>query len=93
MREFYSDFSPVAALLGEMTSNEKAPTVEPADAPLCLVSRFHDNIYLLLCNVPIGCLPHVKQALSALLGVVYGIRLKWEPHSKYVTWGEGKISK
>ena len=85
VREFYSDFSPVATLLGEMMSNEKAPTVEPVDAPLCLVSRFRDNTYLLLCNVPIGCLPQVKQALSALLIVVYGRRLKWEPHGKYVT--------
>ena len=84
VREFYSDFSPVAALLGEMLSNEEAPTVEPGDSPLCLISRFRNNIYLLLCNVPTSCLPQVKQAPSALLRVVYGIRLKWEPHGAYV---------
>ena len=93
VREFYSDFSPVAALLGEMLSNERAPTVQPFDAPLCLISRFRDNIYLLLCNVPADSLPQVKQALSALLRVVYGIQLKWELHGEYVTWGEGKVSK
>ena len=76
VREFHSDFSPVAALLGETLSNEQVPTVQPVDAPLCLISRFRDNIYLLLCNVPAQSLPQVKQALSALLRVMYGIRLK-----------------
>ena len=50
VREFYSDFAPVAALLGEMLSNERVPTVQPVDTPLCLISRFRDNIYLLLCK-------------------------------------------
>ena len=85
MHEFYSDFSPLVALLGEMLSNERAPTVQPVDAPLCLISGFRDNIYLLLCNVPADSLPRVKQALSALLKVVYGIRLKCELHGEYVT--------
>ena len=44
VREFYSDFSPLAALLGAMLSNEQVPTVEPVDSPLCLISRFRDNI-------------------------------------------------
>ena len=70
VREFYSDFSPVAALVEEMLSNEKAPMVEPVDASLCRISRIRNNIYLLLCNVPIGSLPQVKQALGALLKVV-----------------------
>ena len=73
VRDVYLDFSPVAALLEEMVSNETAPTVEPVDAPLCLISRFRDNLFLLLCNVPISCLPQVTQALCAFLRVIYGI--------------------
>ena len=92
VREFYFDFSPVSALLGEMLSNERTPTVQTVDAPLCLISRFRDNSYLLLCNVPANSLPQVMQALCALLRVIYAIRLKWELHGEYVTRGDGKVS-
>ena len=83
VQEFYSNFSPVAALVGEMLINEAEPTLKPVDDPLCLISRIRDNIYLLPCNVEAENLLQVKQALASLLRVIYGI----------VTWGEGKISK
>ena len=45
------------------------------------------------CLVPDKLNSLLRVVLRALLRVVYGIRLKWDPHGEYITWGEGKISK
>ena len=80
VREFYSDFSPVASLVGEMLTNEAMQPAQPVDDPLCLISQLCDNIYLLLCNVPSSDLPDFKQALASLLRVICGIKRNWELH-------------
>ena len=54
VREFHFDFSP---LVGEMLANEAAPTLQPVYDPLCLISRFCDNIYLLLRHIQTDSLP------------------------------------
>ena len=81
-----------SSLIGEILMNELVQPAHPVSDPLRLISRFRDNICLLLCSVPTTSLCEVKQALAVLLSVVYGIKLKWEPHGNFVAWGERKVS-
>ena len=32
----------------------------------------------------------MREALSVFLHLVYGVRLKWGPHTAVATWGEGR---
>ena len=49
------------------------------------------TIYLSYMNIASEHEPMVDKAISVLLGTLYGINLKWEPHTNMVTWGEGRL--
>ena len=59
--------------------------------PLVIISRYRDNIYICLANVPPSVSGAIAHAISILLHSIYGIRLKWEPHGDCYIWGEGSI--
>ena len=63
-RNFLQTLDPLQAVMGELPT--PAPWASPGDQtgnPLVLMSRYRDNIYLSLCNIP----PHVRtQVLHAL---------------------------
>ena len=59
--------------------------------PMVLFGRYRDNIYLSYMNIASEHEPMVDKAISVLLGTLYGINLKWEPHTNMVTWGEGRL--
>jgi len=59
--------------------------------PMILLSRYRDNIYFALANMPVDLRPSVRFGISDLLRFVYNIPLKWEPHGVAVAWGEGVV--
>ena len=78
-------------LLGNRFIKKNTQPVEPV--MVILMSRYRDNIYVLLINIDGELMPVVKTFVSSLLHYTYGIRLKWEPGSpNEVVWGEGRIT-
>ena len=59
--------------------------------PLELLSRLEDNLYIVCMHLPEGLRVIVREALSVLLHLVYGICLKWEAHVAMASWGKGCI--
>ena len=53
--------------------------------------RYVSDIFCIL-NAPTNLLPSLKNVLSLLLAMTYGIKLKWEPHDGNVVWGEGTLT-
>ena len=59
--------------------------------PMVLLSRYRDNIYVAMANVPDAILQFVRCSLPVLLRYVHNIPLKWEPHRTTVASGEGVL--
>ena len=90
-RTFLQTLDPLQAVMGELLT--PAPWASPGDQtgnPLVLMSRYRDNIYLSLCNIPPHVRTQVLHALQVMLRQIYGIPLKWEPHTDRVVWGEAQ---
>ena len=90
-RNFLQTLDPLQAVMGELLT--PAPWASPDDQtgnPLVLTSRYRDNIYLSLCNIPPHVRTQVLHALQVMLRQIYGIPLKWEPQTDRVVWGEAQ---
>ena len=107
-REFMQKFDCLQAVMGEVCTPEpwalpncNAPPSPgsplPTDAtdptPVVLFSRYRDNIYIASINVPSHLREDVRTAVAAVLGAIYKIPLKWEPHGECVVWGEAEVSR
>ena len=95
-RDFLSSIPLLPSVVGECL-HEKVSIPIPhtilCDVKIVLLSRYKDNVYICLINFPDTERTLVKHIISVLLGHVYGIKLKWEPHPSHcVTWGEGTIT-
>ena len=91
VRDFFLNCAPLRSVVGEILQ----PTTEgpePYPFPLVLVSRYRDNIYILVCGVHETEYPILRCALSALLAVLYGIKLKWEPEGAEAIWGISTVT-
>ena len=62
-----------------------------SDTPAIIISRFRDNVYIAVISINPVMIPGIKKAVMTLLNVLYGLPLKWEPHTEGVTWGEAFI--
>ena len=63
-----------------------------SDTPAVIISRFRDNVYIAVISINPVVIPRVKKAVMPLLVVLYGLPLKWEPHTEGVTWGEAFVN-
>ena len=54
--------------------------------------QYRDNIYICLLHFLDGEVPFTKEIISLLLGATNGIKLKWEPTSDHVVWGEATLN-
>ena len=92
VRNFFASPKPLEPLVAECSTSahehEMPPELRPNKHRLALLSRYRDNLYICLANVPDHESELVKMILASILKNVYGIPLKWENHSKDVTWGE-----
>ena len=93
VRTFFRPFKPVRAILPEIVWDEKTRTNSAdVDTPRLRISRFKDNLYIVLMSVPRHFQHFVREGVSVLLATVYGIAVKWEPDGNFVVWGEGRVS-
>ena len=90
VRSFSSRANLLDPLIGECSSCE-VPSME-LGPQMALLSSYRDNIYIGLANVSPNDLPMIKVFLSSFLKTVYGLPLKWEVHSEFVTWGEACVN-
>ena len=58
--------------------------------PVTVLTRYRDNIYIILLNIPHCMHDGILVALEAFLKGTYGIPLKWEPISVLTPWGISK---
>ena len=55
----------------------------------CRAAYLGPNIYICLANIPPHEIAFMKFFLASFLETVYGLPLKWEPHTMNVVWREG----
>ena len=92
LRDFFRDYNHLPGVVGELRRPpEGTPTPLPA-VPVILLSRFKDNLYVVCLHIPEHLQSLVREALCVFLHFVYGVRLKWEPHTAVATWGEGRLA-
>ena len=60
--------------------------------PLVIISRYRDNVYILVCGVHETEYPVLRCAISAFLSVLYGIKLQWGPNGAVAIWGIGTVT-
>ena len=83
---------PLAAECRTRTQGQEMPlALRPQKHRLALLSRYRDNVYISLANVPGHELELVKMILASILKNVFVLPLKWENHSDNVTLGEACI--
>ena len=61
------------------------------DCPRILLSRYRDNIYIMLTAIPPILEHDARIAIRAFLAAMYGIERQWEMHPEVTTWGEGQV--
>ena len=92
VRDFLRDVKPLYSIVSEIIADKgPQPRFVHDPFPLVIISRYRDNIYICLANVPPSASGAIAHAISILLHSIYGIRLKWEPHGDRYVWGEGSI--
>ena len=72
VRNFLRDYRPKYALVSECLRRNRPKGPVPR-TPFVLLSRYCDNVYYFFGTVPPSLLDVVKNAVSSLLHVVYGI--------------------
>ena len=96
--DFLKCYNPLLPVVGEILHPPNGDSVAlphvhgSENLPFVLLSRYRDNLYIVLANIACEILPTVRFCVAALLRSVYGIALKWEHHDSVVVWGEGAIS-
>ena len=90
VRDFLRDVKPLYSLVSEIIAHRAPdPRFTHSPFPFVIISRYRDNIYICLANVPPSASGAIAHAISVLLHSIYGIHLKWEPHGERYIWGEG----
>ena len=97
VRNFFKEVSILGSVISERLNphaNPPLPSTQPHEpVPVTLMSRYWDNIYIMLLNIVEQLVTVVKNFITLLLHTTYGICLKWEPSSpNEVVWGEGRIT-
>ena len=95
LRDFFRELDPMDSVVsGERRGwwgwarRPADPELPASSSPGVLLSRFRDNIYIVLMNVLQPLLPLVRRAVMCFLQCLYGVPLKWEPTVACVSWGE-----
>jgi hypothetical protein len=93
LRQYFADFDPIPPILAEIKTGAltDASDTKFFDLPTIMLSRYRDNVYIVLIDIPNEHLPFLTQFLESLLQVVYGIPMKWEKTGSTVDWGESRI--
>ena len=92
VRSFFGDCTTLRCVVGECLANNGRVRRDGFPYPMVLVSRFRDNLYLLVCGVCLTLFPRLRCAIASLLNVVYRIKLKWEPEGMSVVWGVATVT-
>ena len=66
-------------------------THTPHSAPEVLQTRYIDNMYIVLCNVPANMHPHMRCFVEILHKTVYNIKMKWETSATSVDWCDARM--
>ena len=72
----------LADMRGDGTVNEEQSV---------LLTRYMDNMYQAVCNVPTHIHARLKRFLEILQHVVYNIKMKWEPEGLSVDWCDARL--
>ena len=91
VRDFFRNYDHLLGVIGELKCLQSEPPPHFPAVPLILLSRFKDNLYIVCLHIPAHLKSLVREALSVLLHLVYGVKLKWELHHAVATWGEGSL--
>ena len=59
--------------------------------PTVLLTRYMDNMYQAVCNVPEHAHARIKCCLEILQHVVHRIKMKWEPEGCSVDWCDARL--
>ena len=70
VRSFFDDCTALRCIVGECLANNGRGMRDGFRYPMVLVSRFRDNLYLLVCGVCPTLFPRLRCAIASLLGVV-----------------------
>ena len=90
MENCFQSLGPLRAILPEILweENNRNSTVFEGILQV-LLSRFKDNLYIVLLLIPQDYLSFVRHSISILLCKVDGIALKWKPEGSLCDWGGG----
>ena len=92
VRNFFARPNPLEPLVAGGKEHEMPQELRPNTHRLALMSRYRDNLYICLANVPKHKLELVKMILVSILKNVYGIPLQWENQSGGCHVGRGLYS-
>ena len=89
VRTFFERFEPLTPIRGEAVSGWQSwvdttlvkPLGEDETCMGVLLTRYKDNTYIFLVNVPEHCLKVLRHCVFCLLKSIYGIPMKWEPEA------------
>ena len=92
--DFLKTASPVVGAAAEALNPTPWSTGASGDSaePFVLFSRYRDNIYVAIANVPADIPPHLKFVISVFLRFIDNIPPKWKPHGQEVVWGESVLA-
>ena len=87
LRGYFSIFQPLHCMVVEVLDS-------PVSSPeaLILLSRYMDNNYIGVINVPACYLDAVRTLLASFYSVLYDLPMKWEPEGGTVSWCEASLS-
>ena len=92
VRDFFQNCTPLQCVVGEALDTGLSDLVDGYPLPLVIISRYRDNIYIVVCGVHETEYPVLKCAISAFLSVLYGIKLKREPQGVEAIWDIGTVT-
>ena len=84
---YFHDFNPLRCMLRETEVQHAV-----SDLPTILLTRYMDNSYVALLNVPHQLHDAVRLFVSRFPSAVYDIPMKWEPEGTTVSWCEASLT-
>ena len=86
-RKYFLNIPPLKCRIAE-TGAAVAVDYVPAAV---LFTRYMDNTYLGICNVPESLLPAVRHFVEIFQHILYEVPFRWEPESQLLNWGECSV--
>ena len=92
---YFSSVNPSKCIAAELRGLASKPTVLSPSSPdrgVVLLSRYVDNRYITVVDVPLHVISSLVKFLDIFLSALYELPLKWETSPEgYVTWCEASI--